>query len=35
MCLNFVAEVTIHIDFGAQENEILHTISNFSPSIDH
>ena len=35
MCLNFVAEVTIHIDFGAQENEILHTISNFSPSIYH
>ena len=28
-----MAEVTIHIDFGAQENEILHTISTFSPTI--
>ena len=33
-CLNFVATVTVHSDFGAQENKIV-PASSFSPSICH
>ena len=33
-CLNFMAAITTHSDFGAQENKICHCV-HFSPSIYH
>ena len=33
MSFNFMATVTIHSDFGAQENKV--TVSIVSPSISH
>ena len=33
-CLNFMAAVTVHSDFGAQEKKICHSF-HFPPSICH
>ena len=33
--LNFVAEVTVHSDFGAQEKKKSVTVTTFSPSVCH
>ena len=35
MSFNFMATVTIHSDFGAQENKKSVTVSIFPPSISH